>query len=482
MTMTQAVLPEGLVAVVKSDCPTCQLVAPVLSALRNAGMVLTVFNQDGPAFADDIEVIADDDLSVSWSLDLETVPTLVRVQGGRVVARTEGWMRGRWEALTGMGGLGADLPEHRPGCGSLTLDPALKDVLAARFQSGRLQARRITLGALEDDMEACYDRGWSDGLPVVPPTPARVLRMLEGTTRAPDEVVGMVAPARAECTVEQVAINAVLAGCRPEYLPVVLAAVEAACTDEFNLHGVLCTTYFATPVIIVNGPIGREIGMNSGINVLGQGNRANASIGRALQLIVRNVGRGHPGEIDRATFGHPGKYTCCFPENEQDSPWEPLAVERGLPAGRSAVTLFAGEAPRAAVDEHSRTPESLARSLAMALRAVGHPRKLRNLDALVAISPQHMGVLRQGGWSRQRLRDELVELLTAPVDDVRPGVDGCQQGEPDLPARGPVRKFDPEQLLFVHAGGGAGPTSAVFGGWLRGDRGGSYPVTREVRA
>ena len=120
---------------------------------------------------------------------------------------------------------GADLPEHRPGCGSLTLDPAMKDVLATRFGSPQLQARRVELGDLEDDVEACYERGWTDGLPVVPPTPARVLRMLEGTTRAPQEVVGVVAPALAPCTVEQVAINAVLAGCRPEYMPVVLAAL-----------------------------------------------------------------------------------------------------------------------------------------------------------------------------------------------------------------------------------------------------------------
>jgi hypothetical protein len=118
----------------------------------------------------------------------------------------------------------------------------------------------------------------------------------------------------------------------------------------------------------------------------------------------------------------------------------------------------------------------------MALRAVGHPRKLRNLDALVAVSPQHMGVFRQAGWSRQRLRDEIIDILTVDVETVRPGVDGCEQGDPDLPASGPVRKFDPEQLLFVHAGGGAGPTSAVFGGWLRGDRGGSYPVTVEVHS
>src|SRR2546425_6438677 len=155
-----------------------------------------------------------------------------------------------------------------------------------------------------------------------------------------------------------------MAGCKPEYLPVVLAAVEAACTDEFNAHGLLATTSFSGPVVIVNGPVRRRIAMNAGGNALGQGNRANATIGRALQLVIRNVGGGRPGEVDRSTMGNPGKYTFCFAEDEQGSPWEPLSVERGLPPGTSAVTLFAGEGVRGVVDQLSREPESLARSLA----------------------------------------------------------------------------------------------------------------------
>src|SRR5207249_5749747 len=135
--------------------------------------------------------------------------------------------------------------------------------------------------------------------------------------------------------------------------PVVLAAVEAACTDEFNMHGLLCTTWFCGPVVIVNGPIATEIGMNSGVNALGQGNRANATIGRALQLIVRNVGGGRPGEIDRATLGGPGKYTFCFAEDEERSPWESLAAERGVAPGRSAVTVFAGSGVQAVMDQRS---------------------------------------------------------------------------------------------------------------------------------
>ena len=141
---------------------------------------------------------------------------------------------------------------------------------------------------------------------------------LKGTTRKPDEFVGRIPPNLADCTVEKVAINAVMAGCRPEYMPVLLAAIEAALEPVFTLHGVLATTYFSAPVIIVNGPVVKRIGMNCGINALGQGNRANATIGRALNLIVRNVGGGRPGEVDRSTLGAPSKFTLCFAEDESD--------------------------------------------------------------------------------------------------------------------------------------------------------------------
>src|SRR5881396_269418 len=356
-------LPPGLVAFVKRECPTCQLVAPVLARLAGE-TELTVFTQDDPVFPGGTHIVDDRSLEYSWHHAIETVPTLLRVRDGEIVGRAIGWQRDEWEALTGIAGLGTELPAWRPGCGSLSVDPDRQAELLVRFAGSRLRARRVELARLEDEHEAIFARGWTDGLPVVPPTEERVLAMLAGSTRAPDEVVATVAPDLVECTVEKVAINAVMAGCKPEYLPVVLAAVEAACTDEFNVHGLLATTYFSGPVVIVNGPIARAIGMNSGGNVLGQGNRANATIGRALQLVIRNVGGGRPGEVDRATLGNPGKYTFCFAEDEAGSPWEPLHVERGLPPGRSAVTLFAGEGPRGVVDQLSRTPESLARSLA----------------------------------------------------------------------------------------------------------------------
>jgi hypothetical protein len=270
-----------------------------------------------------------------------------------------------------------------------------------------------------------------------------------------------------------------MAGCRPEYLPVVLAAVEAACTDEFNIHGLLATTYFSGPVVIVNGPVARAIGMNSGVNVLGQGNRANATIGRALQLVVRNVGGGRPGGVDRATLGNPGKYTFCFAEDEQGSPWEPLSVERGASAGASAVTLFAGEGPRGVVDQASRTPESLARSFAGALRTTAHPKLPMAFDAFVVVSPEHARVFADGGWSKARLREELLSLLTVPGEELVKGAGGCDEGIPEALGEAAWPKFRPDGLWFVHAGGTAGMFSAIIGGWINGETG-SKPVTREV--
>ncbi|KAA0233695.1 MAG: hypothetical protein JJLCMIEE_03359 [Acidimicrobiales bacterium] len=475
------VLPDGIVAVVKHDCPTCVLVAPVLGQLDSGTVALTVYSQDDPSFPGSVHAVVDDtSLEVSYHHGIETVPTLIRVDAGEEVDRTVGWDRARWEDFTGIDDLGAGLPEYRPGCGSLSVDPARVDELRARFEAGGLRSRRVAIGELEDELEALFDRGWTDGLPVVPPTEGRVLRMLEGTTRDPGDVVAVVPPDLVDCTVEKVAINAVMAGCRPEYLPMVIAAVEAACTDEFNMHGLLATTYFSGPVVIVNGPLSRAIGMNSGTNAFGQGNRANATIGRALQLVVRNVGGGVPGGIDRATLGNPGKYTFCFAEDEDGSPWESLAVERGFPPEASTVTLFAGEGVRGVVDQLSREPESLARTYASCLRSVAHPKLPLAFDALLAVTPEHGRVFGEAGWSKARLRQELDALLLLDPDEIERGTAGMAEGVPPVFAGLQLPKFRPGGLQLVHVGGSAGLFSAIIGGWVSGDAG-SQPVTLEVK-
>lgn len=324
-----------------------------------------------------------------------------------------------------------------------------------------------------------FDRDWTDGLPVVPPTEARVARMLEGTTRSPDEVVVLAPPNLVECTVEKVAVNAVLAGCRPEYLPVVLAALEAVCTDEFNMHGVLATTMSVGPILVVNGPIAREIGMNSGINVLGHGNRANSTIGRAVQLVLRNVGGGAPGGVDRGTLGHMGKQGFCFAEDEEGSPWNSLAEERGFDRSQSTVTAFCGEGPNLVMDQLSRSPESLTRSLASSLRTAVSERVVLGMDGMLVMSPEHMSRYRDAGWDRARFMAELTECLMVETDSILGGVDGVEEGLPPEFAGLDVPKFRPGGLLVVHAGGPAGLFSAVIGGWKNGS-GGSDPVTREI--
>ncbi len=475
-------LPDGIIAVVKADCPTCVLVAPVLGELVERGVALTVYTQDDPAFPTTVlDPRHDADLAVSWHYDIDAVPTLLRIEGGVEVERTEGWLRPLWERFTGVHGLGEGLPEHRPGCGSLSVDPDRADELRIRFEGGILHSRRLQLAALEDEMELAFERGWSDGLPVVPPTEARVLRMLEGTTRDPQEIVAIVPPDLVPVTVEKVAINAVLAGCKPEYLPVVLAAVEAACTDEFNIHGLLCTTYFSGPVVIVNGPITKRIGMNSGVNCLGQGNRANSTIGRALQLVVRNIGGGEPGGIDRAALGSPGKLGWCFAEDEDGSPWESLATERGFAPGTSTVSLFPGHGPSSVVDQISRRPESLVRTFAAKLRAVNNTKLVGGMGVVMVITPEHARVFSDAGWDKSRLRDELLGLLQIDGAELVRGAGGIDEGVPAEIALGrTLPKFRAEDLTFVHAGGRAGMFSAIIEGWVSGKTG-SQLTTWEVR-
>ncbi|MDP6689613.1 MAG: thioredoxin family protein [Alphaproteobacteria bacterium] len=470
---------NGLLAVVKQDCETCVLIEPVLALLAADGMA--VYSQDNPGFPASIASVLDDrELETSFNLEIETVPTLVRFEDGTETGRLVGWVRDEWQDFTGIGDLGQDLPAFRPGCGSKSVEPGIAEELAVRYGDLAINARRIEVAPLEDEIEACFEREWSDGLPVVPPTPTRVYRMLQGTTRPPEEVIGIIPPDLAPCTVEKVAINAVMAGCKPEYLPVVLAAVEAALIDEFCMHGLLCTTMFAGPMVVVNGPIAQRIGMNARENALGQGNRANATIGRALQLVIRNVGGGKPGGIDRACMGNPGKYTFCFAEDEAGSNWESLAVERGFAPDASTVTLFAGDGVQAVADQKSRTPESLARTLAACLRVVDHPKMVMAGDAFLIVSPEHERVFHQAGWSKARLKEELHELLMIPGAELAAGAGGIAEGLPAKMADQTLPKFRPGGLNIVRAGGGAGMFSAVIGGWAATGEIGSIPVTKEI--
>ena len=473
---------DGFVIVAKRDCPTCTLIEPVMRKLDRAGP-LTVFTQDDPTFPSGVSQVVDDHaLERSFRLNVETVPTLIQFKGGIEIERTVGWDIKEWTRLVGDAARVEGLPAWQPGCGSKSVEPGVHETLVARYGNPGIASREIVVGEWDDPIEACFERGWSDGLPVVPPTDDRILRMLGGTERKPDEIVGLIPPNLSPCTVEKVAINAVMAGCKPEYMPVVLGVLEAALDPLFVLHGLLCTTHFSGPLVMINGPAAKAIGMNSGVNALGQGNRANATIGRALQLIVRNVGGGLPGGMDRATLGNPGKYTFCFAEDESDPEWEPLSVRRGVAAGKSAVTLFHAEGVHGFIDQKSRSPEELVRSMAMGLFGVGHPKLCDSGNAVLVLSPEHYAIFKDGGWNRRRIEDELYQALKRPGRDLVHGAQGVAEGLPASMADKIVDKFQPDGVLIVRAGGPAGLFSAIIGGWPgQRVRDECQAVTREIR-
>ena len=481
MTESQNPLRDGWTLIVKRECATCVMIVPVIARLARELPSLTVYTQDDPKFPEGVDAVNDLDLAASWHADIETVPTLIFRQNGVETARTAGWVRKEWRELTGIADLGSELPEFRPGCGSMSVDPDVVDKLRVRFGGEVLHARRIDIASAEDEFEALFARGFTDGLPVVPPTPERVMRMLAGTTRAPQEVVAIAPPDLVELTVEKIAINAVMAGCLPEYLPWVIAAIEAVCTDEFNMHGVLATTMPVGPVIVCNGPGTRAIGMNSGVNVLGQGNRANLTIGRALQLTIRNVGGGRPGEVDRAAHGNPGKLSFCFAEDEVGSPFSSLSVSRGFDASQNTVTVFTGEGPRCVVDQLARNPEQLAQTLAACLRTVHHPKLPFGFDAMLILGPEHARVFAQANWGRERVLQEINDRLQMPGNEIVRGAGGMAEGVQEAFKDATLPKFRPGGLLLVHAGGPAGLFSAIVGGWVNGASG-SDPVTRLVTA
>ncbi len=472
---------DGLAIFVKAECDTCAMIEPVLAALKGADVDTVIISQDDPSFPASVPSVDDTALELSYRFDVEAVPTIVKLKDGKEVDRTFGWHRGEWEALTDLTELGPGLPDQRPGCGSRTREPGAWENLVARYGDSGIGARAISLGEWDDEIEACFERGWSDGLPVVPPTDARILRMLEGTRRPASEIIGDVPPNLTPITVEKVAINAVMAGCKPEYLPVVLAALEAALMPEATMHGVLCTTCFSSPILVVNGPIAKKIGMNSGINCLGQGNRANATIGRALQLIIRNVGGGRPGELDRAVLGGPGKYTFCFAENEDDPTWTPLNVSRGFGKDTNTVTLFQGDGIQGFIDQRSPTPEELTQSLARSLMAVGNWKLCEFTNAMLVLVPEHYAIFRDAGWDRERILTELHSALRRPGSDVVQGAHGIGEGVSAARLDDMVDKFWPEGLLIVHAGGQAGLFSAICAGWTGGRfREESKTVTKEI--
>jgi len=267
-----------------------------------------------------------------------------------------------------------------------------------------------------EEIDALYqERGWTDGLPIVPPTEAAVREFLRWTDRDPREVLGVLPPRQGEATVERIAANAVMAGCRPEYLPVILAGIEALADPLFNLDAIQATTHPVAPLLVVNGPIAREIGLNAGYNAFGQGFRANVTLGRAVRLVLMNVGGGLPGIGDRSTQGSPAKIAYCVAENEAENPWEPLHVEVGLPADTSIVTAFGCEGPHNIQDHFSATGLGILLTVAGAMGQGGSNNLLGRGWPLLSLGPEHAATIARDGYTKKQVKEFLFEHARFPL-------------------------------------------------------------------
>ena len=269
-----------------------------------------------------------------------------------------------------------------------------------------------------DDLDAINklyrERRWGDGLPIVPPTPERVARMLAGTRRKRDDVIAILPPGFGEATVERIAINAVMAGCDPEYLPVLIAATDAVSQAQFNIQGIEATTNPAAVWLVLNGPIVRQLGVNATFNCLGQGTWANATLGRAMRLILQNIGGALPGDMDRATQGQPAKYTFCCGENEAQNPWEPLHVERGFARDASTVTVVPAEGT-INMNTHSKDANELLRVIAETLVHPTSNEYCHGGEPWIVFAPEHADILKAGGLSKRDIKERLWELTKMPA-------------------------------------------------------------------
>jgi hypothetical protein len=328
--------------------------------------------------------------------------------------------------------------------------------------------------AAVDPFEALFERGVTDGLPVVPPTRERVAAMIAGSGREGGELIAFVPPNFGRATVEKIAVNAVMAGCRPDYMPVVIAGAEAMCDDAFDLHGVSATTNFPSPLFIVNGPARTALDINCGAGCFGPGWRANGTIGRALRLIVANLGGASARTMSMSTMAHPGRYTYCIGEHEEQNPWDSLAVEHGFAPTDSTVAAFAGEAPHGVYDHQSRNARDLLITISKSLEVLSHSKSTHHGDTLVVFSPEHARTIADDGWSKADMREFLWHRLRKPVSELVPGLDGGEGLPPRVLAKfsNPetdttlIAKFrEPSNIKFLVAGGTAGRFSAVIHGW-----------------
>ena len=490
----------------ETDCPTCRLAIPYINRLSRelgeAGDILGISQDPEQPTRELIErapiefaVALDRDLSVTRLYDPVAVPTLFLIgNDGRIVQTLSGFdKRALNEIATAMAGKPLVIaeefdgaPETKYGCVSRHLEGNIDGEIATAanpYAKRAARASRIELDDSIDPFDYCMQFG--DPLPVVPPTVQRVEKMLAACALPPDEIIALIPPNYGAATVEKIAANAVMAGCKPSMMRVLIPLVRAVCDERFNIHGVQATTHFAAPLVIVNGPIRGELGFASASNVFSNVARANSTLGRALQLILTNLGGARPGEIDMSTLGNAGKFSYCIAENEEENPWEPLHVEMGFKPDQSTVTLFAGEAPHGVSEHSARDGIQILKAISRALATVWSYRMCAGVEAIVIICPEHVKTLHRDGFTKQAVREFMFENTGIPLRHFDDGVgEGSQyvklykhatiDGEPCY-----LKFQDASAIKIIVAGGTAGKFSAVIGSWASGPRGSqmvTYPV------
>lgn len=339
------------------------------------------------------------------------------------------------------------------------------------------------MNAVIDEFEFFLEKEWSDGLPVVTPTEARVEHMLSGTSRGVDELIGNIPPAMEPATVRTVAIHAVMAGCKPEYLPVVLGGIELMLREEFNLNGVQGTMHGVAPLMIVNGPHAQKIGLHGGNGCFGPGFRANASIGRAIRLMLTNLGGGIPGVGSATVFSTPLRYTACLTENTERSPWNTIALSRGYGPEDNVITCAMVESPRLCYDDVSQEPQRLLTGIADSMAAMSSWNMHVRSDMVVAMSPEQATICAKAGMSHRDVHGELRKIAGRKVRDLRKGGNWRREralkinvDPDDDDCFVPVIKDERDLHLIV--AGGWGPLTAICHGWGGGSRAvhGTYKV------
>ena len=475
------------------------------NALRRGGVDLVGVSQDGERvtaeFVEQMAVAFPVERDAGWArsraLGLVTVPSLVLLDAsGRPVRIEPGFDKqvvNELAALCGCEPVASPhdgLPASKPGCSSRHLEAQAPGDAAPALMvgPGRGQpAARLDVPESADPIDYCYE-AFGDPLPVVPPTADRVARMLAAVTLDPREVVGRIPPCYGEATVEKIAANAVMAGCLPPMMRVLIPLVRAVCDERFNAHGVQATTQFVAPLVVMNGPIRTELGLHARQNLFSNVARGNSTLGRALQLLLVNLGGARPDAIDMSTMGNAGKFSYCIAEHEEASPWEPLHVELGFQPDQSTLSLFAAGAPHGISEQTARGARGVLRTMTYSLATAWSYRVCRLCDVFLVLAPEHARTIARDGWTKQEVRNFLFEHTGVPLrcyegEDPGEGSGRRESYEETLIDGEPCyRKFNtPDAIKIIVAGGTAGKFSAMLPGWASGPRGSqmvTYPIER----